>query len=101
MQAGEITEYDSEFWRIDEVHDGFFDVMVHHGHDRSPWQEHPDIERCFLCRHSIAHSEHLHEATVQYHLQVEEMRDRVLTEIAAGIIKPEATYNQVLALAYD
>jgi|GEM_PF-4687759 len=101
MKAGEITEYDGQYWRIDEASDGFFDVMALDLDDRSPWQEIPDIMRCYLCRELIPHSERLHEATMQYHSQVELMREKVLNEIAAGIMKPEATYNQVAAMIYD
>lgn len=101
MRTGEIVEYDGEFWRQDEASDGFFDVMVSGRDDRSPWVTIPDRDRCFLCRQFIYHSEILHEATIQYHIQVNEMRDQVLNEIAAGMPTREYTDNQVAALIYD
>lgn len=101
MKAGNIIEYNGECWRTDEASDGFFDLMVLDLFDRSPWQEHPDIGGCYLCREPIPHSERLHEDVIQHHIQANELRDRVLTEMAAGITKPEFTYNQVLAMIND
>ena len=101
MKAGTITEYDGQCWRQDEAADGFFDVMVLDRSDSSPWQEIPDIVQCYLCRELIAHSENLHEDVIIHHIQANELRDRVLNEIMAGIQKPEYSDNQVMALIYD
>jgi hypothetical protein len=88
-------------WRVDEGLDDYFDVMVLDRADRSPWQERPDMDRCYLCRELIPHSELLHEATIQYHVQVEGMKQRVLNELIAGITKPEFTDQQVAAMIQD
>lgn len=101
MRAGEVVEFNDQYWRQDEASDGVFDVMVLSRDDHSPWQEIPDIDQCYLCREVIPHSEKLHESTIQYHIQANELRDRVLNEIAAGIVVPEYTDNQVAALIYD
>ena len=101
MKAAEITEYDGQCWRQDEYHDGFFDVMVLDLSDSSPWQEIPDIAQCYLCRQLIAHSENLHEDVIIHHIQANELREKILNEIAAGIAKPEFTGNQIAAMIYD
>jgi hypothetical protein len=101
MQAGAITEYSGDFWRVDEGLDGYFDVMVLDRFDRSPWVDKPDTDSCYLCRELIPHSVLLHEDVIQHHIIVEEMKQRVLNEFIAGITKPEFTSNQVAALIYD